>query len=278
MNLQLQAKAMGMPAQDKYQGRGFIGLLLFLLCLHLLVLDTSNNLSLFRFFNGIAAYAPADLLLLITDLGNGVTLGVITLCCLVKRPELLLRVVIASVLSLIIVPLLKQTFDAPRPAVLLETLNIVGEIRLKHSFPSGHTATAFLFAGTLFFAFRQTQIKCLAIGFASLVGLSRIVVGAHWPQDVIMGAFVGLFCAYAAAHCPLVKLSQLHKALIMAFLWLVLVICELDKSFDKDLIWPILMLRWGLIATAAMLIWREYGAMYRTKALAGIARLTTQKA
>ncbi|TVP13767.1 phosphatase PAP2 family protein [Shewanella sp. KCT] len=265
MNLQRQAKATGMPAQDKYQGRGFIGLLLLLLCLHLLVLNSAVNLSLFRFFNGIAAYAPADLLLLITDLGDGITLGVITLCCLVKRPELLLRVVIASVLSLILVPLLKQTFDAPRPAVILETLNIVGEIRLKHSFPSGHTATAFLFAGTLFFAYRQTQIKCLAITFASLVGLSRIVVGAHWPEDVIMGAFVGLFCAYAAAHCPLVKLTQFHKALILAFLWCVLVVSELDKSFDKDLIWPILMLRWGLIATAALLIWREYGAMHRVR-------------
>ncbi|MFV7771209.1 phosphatase PAP2 family protein [Shewanella marisflavi] len=265
MKLLKQAKAMGMPAQDSYQGRGFIGLLLILLCLHLVLLDTTINLSLFQFFNGIAAFAPVDLLLLITDLGNGVTLGVITLCCLVKRPELLVRVIIASVLSLILVPLLKQTFDAPRPAALLETLNIVGEIRLTHSFPSGHTATAFLFAGTLFFAYKQTQIKLLAISFAALIGLSRIVVGAHWPEDVVMGAFVGLFCAYAAAHYPEISLSQRHKALILSFLWCVLVVSELDKSFDKEVTWSILTLRWGLLSTAAILIWREYGTAQRVK-------------
>lgn len=258
MGITFQATAQGVPAQDKYQGREYIGLLLVMLSFHLLTLNNATNLSVFQLFNQLPVYLPDWLLLTITDLGNGVTLGVITLCCIVKRPELLLRVVVASALSLILVPMLKQYFDAPRPAVLLETLNIVGEIRLKHSFPSGHTASAFLFAGTLFFAYQQRSIKLLAISFATLVGLSRLAVGAHWPQDVIMGAFVGLFCAASAAQLPRLTLNLRNHSYLLSFLWLVLVICELDKSFDKELIWQVLLLRWGLLCLAGLLILRQY--------------------
>lgn len=258
MSTFLQAKAEGLPKQDKHQGRGFFGLLFVFLIVYLFTLESSVNLYIFRQFNDIAPNFPDWSLILLTDLGNGVTLGLITLCCIIVRPELILRVLIASVLSLIIVPTLKQYFDAPRPAALLEVINIVGETRLNHSFPSGHTASAFLFAGTLFFAYQYRNIKILAIGFAAIVGLSRIVVGAHWPLDIIMGAFVGLFCAYFAAFFPQTKLSNFHNAIMVSFLWLVLLICELEKSFDKEIIWQVVVLRWGLLATAASLIWYQY--------------------
>ncbi|QYK01458.1 phosphatase PAP2 family protein [Shewanella psychrotolerans] len=258
MSIFLQAKAEGCSRQNKHQGRGFLGLLFIFSIGYLFTLESSINLYLFRQFNGIAPYFPDWSLTLLTDLGNGVTLGLITLCFVIKRPELIIRVLIASVLSLIIVPTLKQYFDAPRPAALLEVINIVGETRLNNSFPSGHTATAFLFAGTLFFAYQCRNIKTLAIGFAAIVGLSRIIVGAHWPLDIIMGAFVGLFCAYFAAYFPYTKLSKFHNAIMVSFLWLVLLVCELEKSFDKQLIWQVMALRWGLLATAASLIWYQY--------------------
>ncbi|QYJ86238.1 phosphatase PAP2 family protein [Shewanella mesophila] len=258
MSIFLQAKAEGLPKQDKHQGRGFLGLLLVFLILYLFTLESSINLSIFRQLNGIAPHFPDWSLILLTDLGNGVTLGLITLCCIIKRPELIIRVIVASVLSLIIVPTLKQYFDAPRPAALLEIINIVGKTRLNHSFPSGHTASAFLFAGTLFFAYQCRNIKILVIGFASIIGLSRVIVGAHWPLDIIMGAFVGLFCAYVAAYFPQTKLSNLHNAIMVSFLWLVLLICELEKSFDKEIIWQVVTLRWGLLTISASLIWYQY--------------------
>lgn len=258
MSTLLQAKAEGLPRQDKRQGRGFFGLLSIFLIAYLFTLTSSVNLYIFKQFNGIAPYFPDWSLLLLTDLGNGVTLGLITLCFIIKRPELILRVLIASVLSLIIVPTLKQYFDAPRPAALLEAINIIGDTRLTHSFPSGHTASAFLFAGTIFFAYQYRNIKILAIGFATLVGLSRVIVGAHWPLDIIMGAFVGLFCAYFAAYFPQTRLSRLHNAIMVSFLWLVLLICELEKSFDKEIIWQVMLLRWGLLIMAALLIWQQY--------------------
>lgn len=73
-----------------------------------------------------------------------------------------------------------------------------------------------------------------------------------------MGAFVGLFCAASVAQLPRLTLNLRNHSYLLSFLWLVLVICELDKSFDKELIWQVLLLRWGLLCLAGLLILRQY--------------------
>lgn len=62
------------------------------------------------------------------------------------------------------------------------------------SFPSGHTAAAFLAPAFLIHRFGWHQVRFLAplclLG-AILTGASRIAVGAHWTQDVVAGAVLG---------------------------------------------------------------------------------------
>jgi undecaprenyl-diphosphatase len=58
------------------------------------------------------------------------------------------------------------------------------------SMPSGHTATAFaalVAIGTIF-----PQARALMWIYAGLIALSRVVVTAHYPSDVIAGALVGV--------------------------------------------------------------------------------------
>ena len=64
-----------------------------------------------------------------------------------------------------------------------------------YSFPSGHSTNA---AGTYWGLAMHTGkkwMKCLAVALFLLVGISRVVVGAHYPTDVLCGWLLGLFVA-----------------------------------------------------------------------------------
>jgi hypothetical protein len=65
------------------------------------------------------------------------------------------------------------------------------------SFPSGHTSTAFAFAGVIHYEYKDPLYSSLAFTMASIVGLSRINDHAHYLHDVVFGASLGL--AYASA-------------------------------------------------------------------------------
>lgn len=70
-----------------------------------------------------------------------------------------------------------------------------------HSFPSGHTITAFTILFMLPFLFPgrgkglQSVFCILAIG----CGFSRIVLGQHWPVDVLAGSFFGSMAGWITA-------------------------------------------------------------------------------
>ena len=61
------------------------------------------------------------------------------------------------------------------------------------SMPSGHTAVTF--AGLVMAGMLSPKIKPYTWTLAIIVGLSRIYIGAHWPSDVIFGAFIGMITA-----------------------------------------------------------------------------------
>ena len=61
------------------------------------------------------------------------------------------------------------------------------------SMPSGHTTVAF--AGLVMAGMLSPKIKPYTWTLAIIVGLSRVYIGAHWPSDVIFGAFIGMIAA-----------------------------------------------------------------------------------
>ncbi|HEU4527563.1 MAG TPA: phosphatase PAP2 family protein [Actinomycetota bacterium] len=65
------------------------------------------------------------------------------------------------------------------------------------SFPSGHSASAFAFAGAV-----AGSMPALAVplrGLAAAVAYSRVHTGVHYPGDVVAGAFVGATIGEATA-------------------------------------------------------------------------------
>lgn len=58
------------------------------------------------------------------------------------------------------------------------------------SFPSGHTLHAVAFAVLL--GSWEPMLLWLLIPFAIVTGLARVVLGLHYPSDVLLGALIGL--------------------------------------------------------------------------------------
>jgi membrane-associated phospholipid phosphatase len=63
-----------------------------------------------------------------------------------------------------------------------------------HSFPSGHTGTAFAFFGVPLFANRRRGWWALLA--AAAIAWSRIYLNVHHLSDIMAGAFVGLMTAF----------------------------------------------------------------------------------
>lgn len=66
----------------------------------------------------------------------------------------------------------------------------------QNSFPSGHTATAFVGAEFLWQEYRDVSVWYGIAGYvvATGTGLFRVYNDRHWLNDVIMGAGVGMLC------------------------------------------------------------------------------------
>jgi undecaprenyl-diphosphatase len=64
------------------------------------------------------------------------------------------------------------------------------------SLPSLHSANFFAMAVVTWCVDRRVGIAALVI--ATLVALSRVYVGVHWPTDVLAGAVWGVLCAWTA--------------------------------------------------------------------------------
>ncbi len=62
-----------------------------------------------------------------------------------------------------------------------------------NSTPSGHTYRAFAFFTALALLFKRYAVPFICS--ALLIGISRVVVTAHYPSDVLFGAFIGIVAA-----------------------------------------------------------------------------------
>lgn len=60
-----------------------------------------------------------------------------------------------------------------------------------YSFPSGHSAGAATVYGSAALRLRKKWVTALAFVLPLLVGISRVVVGAHFPTDVLVGWALG---------------------------------------------------------------------------------------
>jgi membrane-associated phospholipid phosphatase len=104
----------------------------------------------------------------------------------------------AFVLTGLLTHIPKYLLASPRPAgtAILPHLHVIGDaFRGSVSMPSGHSVAAGAMAALLCVALPRSRALlggALLFVVAALIAWSRVMVGAHWPADVLVGSGVGL--------------------------------------------------------------------------------------
>ena len=102
----------------------------------------------------------------------------------------------AFAIELPLFKLLKHKVRRDRPFERIAGMRYLIKPPDRFSFPSGHTAAAFLM-GTLTSWF-YPELSIPAFIWAATVGLSRVYSGVHYPTDVFAGMILGMASASAS--------------------------------------------------------------------------------
>lgn len=176
------------------------------LMLMLIIGTTGTNQSLFLFLNDLLYFEPTSIWLNITLFGDAAMLMVLVLPFIARRPDLIWSALLAAMVATLLVNGGKEFFliDRPPNVLAMDQFHQFGNRFGALSFPSGHTAAAFVLAGVVAMLPFSNQARLGILLIAVLIGLSRIAVGAHWPLDVAAGMVVGWGSAIIGVNLALV--------------------------------------------------------------------------
>ena len=129
----------------------------------------------------------------------------------------------SAALALLINQIIGKVWHRERPFAAHPSAHVWGSRSHDPSFPSDHTSAAFgiAFAVLLF----DRVVGTIFLLAATLIGVGRVVIGAHYPADIVAGCLVGLGAALLVARVakPLIeRLVRLVERLtdpIVAPLW-----------------------------------------------------------
>lgn len=161
---------------------------------------SAANRSVFLLLNRLGHPLGDALWLHLTMLGDGAVALALVLPAIRRSPQCFWAALVAAVVAILWVQVLKQAVSVPRPlAVLAPGLFYQsGPAYRAVSFPSGHAAASFAVAGIWIMSMPGRHLmRAALLALAVLVSLSRVMVGVHWPIDILWGMLGGWLGAWS---------------------------------------------------------------------------------
>ena len=141
-----------------------------------------------------------DAFRLVSRLGDGIFwYGLMVAILIFKGAESVTPVVhmcLAGLAGTLLYKWLKGKTLRPRPYEVHQDIWLTGTPLDKFSFPSGHTLHAVVFS-TVAISY-YPHLYMIVMPFTLLVGLSRVILGLHYPSDVLAGASIGALVAWVS--------------------------------------------------------------------------------
>jgi undecaprenyl-diphosphatase len=113
------------------------------------------------------------------------------------RPAIVMA--LTGALGVALYSLLKRVFVRERPFITHAAINRAAAPLDRYSFPSGHTLHAVSFAWQASAHF--PELAWVLLPLAVLIAGSRVVLGLHYPSDVLAGAAIGAALAELGIAC-----------------------------------------------------------------------------
>lgn len=130
---------------------------------------------------------------LISRLGDGVFWYGLMLAIIVTQQadgiQPVLHMLAAGLTGTVVYKWLKQKTHRPRPFQVRQDVWVVGKPLDHFSFPSGHTLHAVAFSVVAMHYYPELSI--ILLPFTVMVAMSRVILGLHYPSDVLAGATIG---------------------------------------------------------------------------------------
>jgi undecaprenyl-diphosphatase len=150
---------------------------------------------------GASLAIPRRVFQIASRLGDGIVwyvlifaLPVLYGAAAVKPAEIM---ALTGVLGVGLYKLLKRVFVRERPFITHSSIALAGAPLDRYSFPSGHTLHAVSFAWQASTHF--PELAWVLVPLAALIAASRVVLGLHYPTDVLVGALIGASLAQLGA-------------------------------------------------------------------------------
>lgn len=119
------------------------------------------------------------------------------------KKEQVLHGLLAFVLAWVLAEILKDIFPTTRPFILNNETPQVFFPGNDGAFPSGHTASSFALALTIFK--HDRKIGSLYLVLALLIGTARVLANVHYPVDILGGIILGALVSGLVAKVHLLR-------------------------------------------------------------------------